>query len=69
VIKVYYAQIVNNNSQNTGSKLITNTYFFFTTFSKVGFGDYYPASDNEKWVFIPIFIFSLIIFAYVLRTI
>ena len=40
-------------------------YFAFTSLSTVGFGDYYPLSDTERFVCFFIFIFGTAIFSYI----
>lgn len=41
-------------------------YWAFTTLSTVGFGDYYPSSELEKSMCIPIFLFGVMVFSYVM---
>ena len=45
---------------------IAMTYFLFTTLSTVGFGDYYPVGNIERSVMIPIFLFGVMIFSYIM---
>ena len=33
---------------SSGDRVLTSTYFAFTTLSTVGLGDYYPVSDTER---------------------
>ena len=41
-------------------------YYFFTTLSTVGFGDFYPVSNAERCVGIPIFLFGVMIFSFIM---
>ena len=41
-------------------------YYFFTTLSTVGFGDYYPVGNLERIVTIPILIFGVMVFSYIM---
>ena len=41
-------------------------YYFFTTLSTIGFGDYYPVSDLERIANIPIFLFGVMVFSYIM---
>ena len=45
---------------------IAMTYFFFTTLSTVGFGDYYPVSNIERSIGILIFLFGVMTFSLIL---
>jgi hypothetical protein len=46
--------------------LIKTTYFSFTTFSTVGFGDYHPKSDFERIICTFALLFGVAIFSYVM---
>ena len=41
-------------------------YYFFTTLSTIGFGDYYPVSDLERLANIPIFLFGVMVFSFIM---
>lgn len=41
-------------------------YYAFTTLSTVGFGDYYPSSELEKILSVPIMMFGVSVFSYVM---
>ena len=41
-------------------------YYFFTTLSTIGFGDYYPVSNLERLATIPIFLFGVMVFSYIM---
>ena len=47
-------------------RLITVTYFAFTTLSTVGFGDYHPRSDKERAYCAFILLFGVAIFSLVM---
>jgi voltage-gated potassium channel len=45
-------------------RVITSCYFASTTLSTVGFGDYYPVSDEERLVGSFFLLFGVAIFSY-----
>ena len=42
------------------------TYYAFTSLSTVGFGDYHPMNSIERGVCIPILVFGVMIFSYMM---
>jgi hypothetical protein len=42
-------------------------YFSMTTVAKIGYGDYYPQSDIEKFMTVVILFISMVFFSYVLE--
>lgn len=47
-------------------KIITNSYFAFTTMSTVGFGDYYPVSNAERIFGSFLLLFGVAIFSFIM---
>ena len=47
-------------------RLITVTYFAFTSLSTVGFGDYHPRSDKERLLCAFILLFGVAIFSLIM---
>ena len=47
---VYYDGNWDNIARPLVEKLLVNVYFAVTTLSTVGFGDYYPVADLERFV-------------------
>lgn len=41
-------------------------YFTMTTLAKIGYGDFYPKSDYEKFYTIIILMISIVFFSYIL---
>ena len=41
-------------------------YYAFTTLSTVGFGDYYPSSELEKVLSVPVMMFGVSVFSFVM---
>ena len=54
----------NLDELNNQEFLITILYFTFTSLSTVGFGDYYPISDEERIVGAFMLLFGVAIFSY-----
>ena len=52
--------------KNNGEKLVLLSYYFLTTLSSVGFGDYHPRNDYERLWCTMVFLFGCMIFGYVL---
>jgi hypothetical protein len=48
-------------------KILVNTYFAFTTLATVGFGDYYPVSQVERFLFTIVFIGGVSMFSFIMR--
>ena len=48
-------------------KGVVVTYWAFTTLSTVGFGDYYPITDEERIFISFILLFGVIIFSYIMN--
>jgi hypothetical protein len=47
-------------------KILVNTYFAFTTLATVGFGDYYPVSQVERFLFTIVFIGGVSMFSFIM---
>ena len=47
-------------------QMLVVLYFAFTTMSTVGFGDYYPSSDQERLVGCILLVFGVAIFSYIM---
>lgn len=47
-------------------KILVSTYFAFTTLSTVGFGDYYPVSPVERFIFTVVFIGGVSMFSFIM---
>ena len=47
-------------------RLVTVTYYAFTSLSTVGFGDYYPVSDFERLVGAFILLFGVALFSIIM---
>jgi len=47
-------------------RVIVSMYFSFTSLSTVGFGDYYPVSDNERLWGAFLLLFGVAIFSYIM---
>ena len=52
--------------QDSGRSVLILSYFFLTTLSSVGFGDYHPRNDYERLLCTIVFLFGCMIFGYVL---
>lgn len=52
--------------QDSGRSVLILSYFFLTTLSSVGFGDYHPRNDYERLLCTLVFLFGCMIFGYVL---
>jgi hypothetical protein len=52
----------NSDIKNT----IVMTYFFFTSLSTIGFGDYHPRSNFERYFGAYILLFGVAIFSYIM---
>lgn len=50
----------------TFHKLTLMVYYASTSLSTVGFGDYYPISDNERLFTVIILLFGVMIFSYIM---
>lgn len=53
-------------SKTDNEKAIILTYWAFTTLSTVGFGDYYPTSNAERFLCGFLLLFGVTIFSYIL---
>ena len=51
---------------DVGRNIIVLSYFFLTTLSSVGFGDYHPRNDFERICCTVVFLFGCMIFGYIL---
>lgn len=47
-------------------KILVSTYFAFTTLATVGFGDYYPVSPVERFIFTVVFIGGVSMFSFIM---
>lgn len=61
-----YFNLIDNHQKTQLNRLITVTYFSFTTLSTVGFGDYHPRSDNERLYCAFILLFGVAIFSLIM---
>ena len=56
------------DQKNTMERLTALTYFAFTTLSTVGFGDYHPRSDLERFFCAFILLFGVACFSFIMGT-
>ena len=55
---------IKENDSNELRRSLTASYFAFTTLSTVGFGDYYPVSDIERFCGAFVLLFGVATFSY-----
>ena len=58
----FYELDLNSQFRNT----IIGCYFAFTTLSTVGFGDYHPESNIEKWAGTMVLLLGVAMFSFLL---
>ena len=57
-----------DDADNNWDKMVTLTYFAFTSLSTVGFGDYHPRADGERAFGAMILLFGVAMTTYVMDT-
>jgi len=48
------------------TKFIVITYWTFTTLATIGFGDYHPLADEERFVTVFVFLCGVSVFSYLM---
>mmetsp|Transcript_31133 Transcript_31133/g.47593 ORF Transcript_31133/g.47593 Transcript_31133/m.47593 type:complete len:104 (+) Transcript_31133:1148-1459(+) len=65
--QTYFIDSFSMNDLSDTDKVVTLTYFAFTSLSTVGLGDYYPNSNKERFVGAFVLLFGVAITSFIME--